>query len=50
MELTESQKTELEKFLRSLNLLSCLLVESVVRDLLWQMSNLFFKTFKSKLF
>lgn len=35
---------------RSSNLLSCLWAESVVHDLLWQMSNLFFKTFKSKLF
>lgn len=33
---------------RSSNLLSCLLVESVVRDFLWQMSNLFFKNLQKQ--
>lgn len=46
--ITENRTAKLLE--RSSNLLSCLWVESVVHDLLWQMSNLFFKTFKSKLF
>lgn len=50
MELIESQKPESEKFLRSSNQLSCLLAESFVLDILWQMFHLFFKMFKSKLF
>lgn len=45
--ITEHRTAEILE--RSSNLLSCLWVESVVHDLLWQMSNLFFKTFKSKL-
>ena len=35
---------------RSPNQLSCLLAESLVLDLPWQMPHLFFKTFKSVLF